>query len=183
MTRPPLARSYWIEPGRLLGGALPSDLDAAARRAKVAALLDAGVRRFINLMEPHEVSYSGGQFAPYEPDAHALAAERGFEVTTLRFPIRDMGAPRPGLMEEILAAIDDAPPEEIVFVHCWGGVGRTGTVACCWLLEQGLAEGEEVFSLLAERRRVDAVGHRRAPESTEQRDFVRRWAQRTRGRG
>jgi protein-tyrosine phosphatase len=43
-------------------------------------------------------------------------------------------------MREILAAI--AAAEGIVYVHCDEGHGRTGTVAGCWLREQGYSADE-----------------------------------------
>ena len=52
-----------------------------------------------------------------------------------------MGCERPG---QFIAAIMDAIDGHIatgrtVYVHCRGGVGRTGTVIGCWLVRQGYA--------------------------------------------
>ena len=44
---PPLTRSYWVEPGRLLGGFMPGDRDPAVALGKLEALFDAGVPKFI----------------------------------------------------------------------------------------------------------------------------------------
>jgi len=173
---PPLERSYWIRPGRLLGAALPSAPDPALRRDKLTRLLDGGVRAVVNLMEEHELDHSGRLFAPYEPDFHALAAERGTAVLTLRHPIRDLGIPTRDGMRAILDTVDEALSAGAVAVHCWGGVGRTGTVAACWLLRHGHATRENVLDVLAELRRADRVaGRRPAPEAREQVRFVLEW--------
>jgi hypothetical protein len=82
-------RTFWIEENRLMGGAYPGDLDPLIARAKIAALLDAGIRAFVNLTEIDERGRGGVAFAPYEPTAEALADQRGIEVACIRFPILD----------------------------------------------------------------------------------------------
>jgi protein-tyrosine phosphatase len=61
-----------------------------------------------------------------------------------RIPIRDVSVPEdPKTVAEIIAAIDGAMTKEgITYVHCWGGVGRTGLAVACWLQEQGQAPDE-----------------------------------------
>ena len=63
------------------------------------------------------------------------------------------------ILDLIESAIDAGAP---VYVHCWGGIGRTGTVVCCWLVERGLS-GEQALveiALLREgiRKRDDLAG-------------------------
>ena len=53
--KPPIPNSYWVEPGRLLAGEHPAGNDLAATRKRIAALLEAGVRSFIDLTEPGEM--------------------------------------------------------------------------------------------------------------------------------
>jgi protein-tyrosine phosphatase len=63
-----------------------------------------------------------------------------------------------------------------VYVHCWGGVGRTGTVIGCWLLRHGLAEPGDVLKVLMELRQQDQQRRQRmSPESPEQQRFVKGW--------
>ena len=59
----------------------------------------------------------------------------GGEAKRLAFPIPDISIPAdPNQMIAILDAIDAALFEgHGVYIHCWGGVGRTGTVVVCWL--------------------------------------------------
>ena len=64
-----------------------------------------------------------------------------------------------------------------VYLHCFGGMGRTGTVVCCWLLRRGFATEAEVFEKLDALRRADVARRDRpAPENEEQRAFVRAFA-------
>jgi protein-tyrosine phosphatase len=47
----------------------------------------------------------------------------------MRIPVRDVDIPSPDTMRSILDAIDSAIDRcQPVYVHCWGGRGRTGTV-------------------------------------------------------
>ncbi len=63
-----------------------------------------------------------------------------------------------------------------MYVHCWGGIGRTGTVVGSWLVRHGVMAPEQALDLLTELRASDrGAGHRRSPETPEQRAFVRRW--------
>ena len=39
-------------------------------------------------------------------------------------------------MGDVLTLIEEALVRGAVYVHCWGGIGRTGTVVGCWLVLQ-----------------------------------------------
>ena len=80
-------------------------------------------------------------------------------------------------MTTILDAIDSSlDAGEPVYVHCWGGVGRTGTAIGCWLLRHGLAEPSNVLDVLTHLRKQDQERrHRMSPETGEQQRFVKQW--------
>ncbi len=172
-TIPPTTSSYWVVPGCLLAGAYPGDSDPEAHRAKVQALIDAGIRTFVNLMEEDETNYAGEPFVPYQDLARQLCPD----ASCCRHAIRDLSAPTPELMTTILDAIDKSMTVgKPVYVHCWGGVGRTGTVIGCWLLRHGLAEPGDVPKVLMEIRQQDRERRQRmSPESPEQQRFVKGW--------
>ena len=62
----PTSSSYWVVPGLLLAGAYPGSPDPEEHRAKIKALLDAGIRAFVNLMEETETNLAGQLFVPYD---------------------------------------------------------------------------------------------------------------------
>ena len=81
-------------------------------------------------------------------------------------------------MVAILDAIDHALAEgRNVYVHCWGGVGRTGTVVGCWLVRHGRT-GDEALDQVADWwQSMEKADRRRSPETREQRTYVREWAE------
>ena len=99
------------------------------------------------------------------------------EAECVRFPIVDGNIPTQTEMTKILEAIDSYNEnDQAVYVHCWGGVGRTGTVIACWLLRKRLASKENVFDVLKQLRQHDQErGFRRSPETDIQWQFVREW--------
>ena len=74
------------------------------------------------------------------------AAPDGRPIEYRRLGLRDFDVPAPEQMAEILATLGAAlDAGHTVSVHCWGGVGRTGTVTGCYLVERGL-DGEEALA-------------------------------------
>lgn len=171
---PPIPNSYWLPDRKLIAGEYPGHPNHFTGRPKFFALLDAGVRSFIDLTEEHELE-------PYDAELQAEALARGIEVSHVRISIRDMRAPGKGVMRQILEAIDTAQAEDkLAYVHCWGGVGRTGTVVGCHLIEKGNSCEDAlttVQSLFAQtyKSRVEGRHPDGSPETGAQRDYVRGW--------
>jgi hypothetical protein len=159
--------SYWVLPAQVLAGPHPSAFTEEATQERVKKLLDAGIRCFVDLTHPGE------------RDAYEWALPAGAQHR--RFPIRDHGVPRePAQMAEILEFIAEAVrAQRPLYVHCHAGIGRTGTVAGCWLVQTGLS-GE---SALAELNRLWRQSERSqlwtyVPETREQMEYVRSWTPR-----
>lgn len=167
---PPIAGAYWLEEGAILAGEYPGAADEEAARDRLARFLDAGIRTFVNLTEPRE------PLAPYAGMLRELAVERSVAVTHLRFAIRDASVPAsPSHMREILSAMRmEVEAGRPVYVHCWGGIGRTGTVAGCWLVERGLT-GRDAIAHLAALRAGTPDGRRPSPETAAQYACILSW--------
>lgn len=132
--RGPIPNSYWVDRGRLLAGEYPGALDESRARGKISSLLDAGIRRFIDLTEE-------GELNPYAATLAEEAEKRNIDVEHFRFPITDGGIPNTGVMRRILDAIWEARERNVpVYVHCCGGRGRTGVVVGCHLAETSLID-------------------------------------------
>ena len=170
-TKQPAQNSYWVQQGHFAAGEYPGAVDPNHAAQKLEELLDAGIDHFIDLTE-------SGELVPYEEIAKQTASSLELQVGWERHPIRDLSVPQsPEQMRLILDAIDDALDEgKTVYVHCWGGVGRTGTVVGCWFVRHGQS-GDEALRTIAERWRHMQKADRApcSPETWEQRDYVRNW--------
>src|SRR2546430_5511101 len=161
----PLPNSYWVLPGQVLAGEHPGGSTAAATRARLRRLLEAGVSCFIDLTHPDELPPYDAPLPPH--------------VDYFRMPIPDHGIPAwPGHMGELLDRLRDAVRSgRVVYLHCRAGIGRTGTVVGCLLGENGLsgeAALDELNRLWQQSERAQLWA--RVPETPEQTEYVRRWA-------
>ncbi|MEQ8833447.1 MAG: ADP-ribosylglycohydrolase family protein [Miltoncostaeaceae bacterium] len=175
---PEVPDAYWVEQGAIAAGLYPGAADKEEARAKLTALLHAGITTFVDLTEERD------RFQELEPYSHLLrrtAESLGKKSTHLRLPIDDTDVPPPWRMRVILDAIETAAAAgEVVYVHCWGGVGRTGTVVGCLLRERGVPAGEVLRTLQALRAHTPRGRTRRSPENDRQKDFVTGWEPRPR---
>lgn len=168
----PLPNSYWVLPGRFLAGEYPAAWDPDLTRLRLAALLGAGLDTFMDLT-------SEGELESYLPILREEAEGRAVEVQYHRFAIRDFDIPLPGDMRATLDALDLAlAGGRSVYLHCWGGVGRTGTAVGCYLVRHGLSGAEALSQLAAWWQTVPkSLTFHRSPETQAQADFVRQWSE------
>jgi hypothetical protein len=155
----PHGNCYWLVPGRFLAGEHPGAVLGASVTAAVDAFLDAGIRQFIDLTEEHEPPPA------YAAVLNERARARGLSASHRRFAIQDCGVPSPALMRTILDTIDSAlAAGHPVYVHCFAGVGRTGTIVGCLLREHGLSAQEALDVIALKWRAMEkCLRHARSP--------------------
>lgn len=168
----PLPESYWVEPGSFLAGEYPGRFDDEQTRRRIDALIEAGFDTFIDLTKE-------GETTPYDRILKEQSQAYDRDIRHYRFAIGDFGLPTPGQMKAILDTIDKSLEAGCkVYIHCWGGIGRTGTTVGCYLVRKGLS-GPEALRQLAEwwRGVPKSRIHPHSPETLEQFDFIRSWEQ------
>jgi predicted protein tyrosine phosphatase len=167
----PISESYWVEPGQLLAGEYPGRYTAESTRQRMDALLEAGFDTFIDLTKPNET-------VPYFRILLEESKLYEIKVEHHSFPIGDFGLPTPETMKSILDTIDSALQNgRKIYLHCWGGIGRTGTTVGCYLVRRGMT-GDEALRQLAEWWQTVPKSqiHQRSPETYEQTQFIRNWS-------
>ena len=146
---------------RFLAGAYPGGAAVAEAAARIRSLEEHGITHFVDL------SHVDDGLEPYEA---LLSAD----VVRLSRPIVDYGTVSTAQMSALLDEIDDVRSGGgSVYLHCWGGIGRTGTVVGCWLRRHRLDGGDPLARLAALRAGVG--DGRRSPETDAQRALVETW--------
>jgi len=177
---PPYPGSFWVIPGMLLAGGHPGGQDPSAMDSRLTAVLDAGIRSVINLMDEEEGAAVGDEahYAHYEDRLDTLGEERGEVIEIERYAIDDGSMPGDGELQMILDAID----AEIdgrgspTLVHCATGLGRTAVIAGCYLARHGMATGKEAIDKIHELRQDgNDTGSARSPENIVQERLIQRW--------
>lgn len=165
--------SYWLQPGALLAGEYPGAANPAEARRKLGDFLDRGISAFLDLTE-------AGELKPYETLLTELAQARGIDFAYRRMAIPDVDVPgKPEQMRAILDQIQQWLQQgHRIYFHCWGGVGRTGTVAGCHLVDSGLSGEAALEQLRLLWTHMSEDKRRRKPQTPEtqaQRNYVLNW--------
>jgi len=167
----PILETYWVIPARFLAGEYPGvTFSPDVTRRRLNAFLQAGFDTLINLTGEGEVE-------DYAGSLRELALARGQTVECMRFPMGDFGLPTLKTMTEILDAIDAAlTGGRKVYVHCYGGIGRTGTTVGCYLVRHGLSGQQALQQLAAWWQGVPkSARFPHSPETIQQEKFVLEW--------
>lgn len=132
-------------------------------RDDLAAIRRVGATDLVCLLEDHELRRWRIEALPQ------LAPLFGLRIT--RYPIRDLDVPSsmPRARKLARAIARGVERGRHIVVHCAGGLGRTGVVAGCALVEMGI-DGTKALSILNNARGPQC------PETPLQRMFVAEWA-------
>jgi protein-tyrosine phosphatase len=127
-------------------------------------------------MEQDEADHGDRPFVSYENWMSELAADENAAITFDRFSIPDCDIPTGINMNRIFNQIDEnIQAGKPVFIHCWGGRGRTGTVVGCWMVSHGMVYGREAVDRIQHLRRNTFNADQPSPETLPQIQMVETW--------
>ncbi|KAG2140418.1 hypothetical protein BD769DRAFT_1662983 [Suillus cothurnatus] len=112
-----------------------SNIHRPKRCFKLGNLMLSSVSREEGCLDDEELEFLGIQWSDYVSSAHRA----GMDI--LRIPLPEGLAPlSPQSLDESLTKLIDSYTMRgaSILVHCRGGLGRAGLVACCWALKIGL---------------------------------------------
>lgn len=163
----PIPNSYWVLPGQFLAGAYPRQPE------QLQALVNFGINFFVDLTEPEE-----NNLPQYAHTLKELAHPLRTRFWHQRFPIPDMSCPTPETVRAVLTTIHSALNQQRrVYLHCYGGIGRTGTMVGCYLVQYHGMSSEQALEQIRLWRRDTPDGYRTSPETEAQHARVRTWGQ------
>ena len=165
----PIPESYWVEENRFLAGEYPGSYNPETARRRIESFLECGIRTFIDLTHSHEL-------VPYDALLKEQAGIYDLPLSYHRFAIRDHDIPSNETMLKILDTIDaEIQNGHAVYVHCWGGVGRTGITVACYLIRHGLSPEQSLKKVHGLFRTRPQHYYPTSPETAAQFEFVRNW--------
>ncbi|KAM5543103.1 hypothetical protein V8D89_002977 [Ganoderma adspersum] len=104
-------------------------------RSDLSRIKRAGAACIICCLDDTEMQTLGVTWSEYVQTANELS------IDVLRLPIPEGLAPmEPAMLDTHLTKLIESYTlrGEAILVHCRGGVGRAGVIACCWMLKLGL---------------------------------------------
>lgn len=118
--------TWWIDEPRLLGSCNPMSADLTKLRADgfnvIVSLLEEDVQR------------------PYYDPARAQAM--GYQRHNI--PVGDFESPTVDQLVEFIDLLGRLPDDAKIIVHCYAGIGRTGTFAAAYWIAKGLTPDDAV---------------------------------------
>ena len=170
MTSGPIPNSYWVIPGKFMAGPYPGFQVESETHDRLRWLTQQGVTACIDLTEEGDPELTS--YADMWIDE---SASMGVIVRYVRLAIPDFSTPSRELMTKILDTIDSLlNGREVVYLHCYGGIGRTGMTVACYLVRQGLS-GASALEQLDNLRKDTPNAWKHSPETDEQHQFVLDW--------
>lgn len=145
----PTPWSNWVIPGQVIAGAYPASLDDAETNRILTTLLESGINTFVclqaevNINIPDLAWKSGHGLRPYIRDAQKILSKARHtcspritqqKIDFLHLPIIDGNVTTDSALNKLaIDCCDRVLRGEKLYIHCWGGHGRTGTLVSIML--------------------------------------------------
>lgn len=161
----PIDNSFQVDE-RFYAGEYPGDRNKEKAFERLQLFVDCGITHFFDLTED-------GELEPY----YDLLPRN---IHYSRYPIRDVSTPNSleftsKLIEDIRRVLSESETNA-VYLHCRGGVGRTGTIVAGYFAWLGLSYEECLLRLRHVFADCPKSANRRSPETLAQvlyiKDFI-----------
>jgi len=145
----PTPWSNWVIPGLVIAGAYPASLDDAETERILTTLLELGINTFVCLQAEVNINIpdiswrSGHGLRPYIRDAQRLLSRARDtcnprigqqKIDFLHLPIIDGNVTTDSAVTKLAVdCCERVLRGEKLYIHCWGGHGRTGTLVAIML--------------------------------------------------
>ena len=194
MNQGPITYSYWVIPEKVLAGEYPgnqirkSGIFRVLRtifdqflscsrypfqgwptdKKRVKRLLESGVTSFLDLTQYDEL-------LPYEELLNKESKTFGIAVKYKRVPIKDQNITSNEEITKCILFINETVASgEKVYIHCLRGLGRTGMIVGCFLVEQGMT-GSYALEKIANLRKKLLNSALPSPQNKKQAGVVKNW--------
>ena len=157
----PLNQSFHVD-GKIFAGEYPGDLSSIVAEEKIKEVIHFGVKNFIDLTEENELR----PYTDLLPDG----------ISHYRFPIPDCNIPTSiESVHKLIDRIDILNKDDgYTYIHCYGGVGRTGTIVACYLARH--LKDKSIDNVLKELysrfKNMPKSAYRTTPETNGQVEFI-----------
>lgn len=164
----PIEYSYQVSTNVFAGEHPLFDIYKSSIRGNIPMLLKFGITVFLDLTQSYEVP----EYASFLPS----------DVQRISFPIRNCDVPSSvesviGLFRRLELLMHEQPRAKL-YIHCHGGVGRTGTIVACYYIyfehlsfEESLDKMKRKYAQSPRSRIMDA------PETKRQIEFIKTFAE------
>lgn len=157
-------RVFWVRSVQPNLAIMPCPEGGAELESEIEALQSNGVDMLVSLLMPEEEPLLN-----VEAEA-TLCQQKGLRF--ISFPIPDFDIPTS--FQEVNQLVDQLQDALLagrkVVIHCRGGIGRSGMVAACLLIKQGISVSDSLAALRTARRCA-------VPATRAQADWIEKYSE------
>ncbi len=170
MERHFLGQVYQLLPDKIFVGPCPANTKIEVQERNLRAILTLSVEVFINLLSDDEL---GSLLPDYSPHLGRISGTNGLSPIIFRFPVDDFSVPDRAQMDLIQKQLNDSLLSgQSIYIHCRAGIGRSGTVAACFLKRRKQIYKVNVLEELRLLRQSCSLSRYCSPETEQQKQFV-----------
>jgi protein-tyrosine phosphatase len=168
-----LLKFYEVIANQLFAGETISSLNLITRNSKMKQIFDLGITTIINLTEENEINFQGAALVSYDKDLIEFYEKSNKKIELIKFPIQDGNIPDKSDLNRLLEIIrSKIQLNEKIYIHCRGGIGRTGVIIGSILIDLKLVSKNDVLLKINDLKKKSLLPKRQSPETDKQIKFL-----------